>query len=452
MAYDDIDTPQSYDADSPTPVSSAAQAASRSRSMDDALTKSGDALRQSFARNPVVPNAPVSAAADGEDGAPPQSSYWDQMGHVAKFIFSAPDAQHPLASAASAAVQPPAPNVTVNTSGGPRMTPITAGAGYDSGDGRGQYERTSTPLDAAPQMPIGPVGVAAGAKTPTMMEGNVVSNGTNPIDATNRAARAQLDVMNASEKQEQEAKRAAGVRTAQEMQGTFDARNAARAQHVDDFMDRNTTEWALNSNPRLLAAYKGQMGQGRGNTTNIVNPGAPGATGADAPATNYVQNALAAQSAGQQSLASQLLAKKGDLEQRAGEQGLVAGAQNIKKGGIEIEHLQRQQSAIDSLHAAKTPDEINIASQKLLAMQGKNPNEYEVKPVGGRIVQNPDGTTSTVGGYVVIVNKANGTSQLVGQPADQTAEKGYGQHAEGSEVQDKSGKRYVIRNGQPVPV
>ena len=68
----------------------------------------------------------------------------------------------------------------------------------------------------------------------------------------------------------------------------------------------------------------------------------------------------------------------------------------------------------------------------------------------------PDGTQTVVGGYGIAINKNNGQQKVINPPAqnvlnDRATAGGYGEHPEGSTVQDKTGKQYKIINGQPVP-
>lgn len=139
------------------------------------------------------------------------------------------------------------------------------------------------------------------------------------------------------------------------------------------------------------------------------------------------------------------------LKGAQGAQGLREGAQKIQIGAADVKNRELLQKSVDMLHNAKTPEEQNSARQNLLIMQGKNPAEWKAVPVGGKIVTAADGTTSTVGGYAVLVNAITGEHLEVGKPKDQEASAGgYGEHPEGSSVTDKAGNVYTITKGQPV--
>jgi hypothetical protein len=172
----------------------------------------------------------------------------------------------------------------------------------------------------------------------------------------------------------------------------------------------------------------------------------PGLGGAD---NGYLKDALAMNEAGSR-------ANQQNLAMKQGEQGLAEGKQKLQGGEYTLANQKATQEAVDALHNAKSQDEIDQASAKLLTMQGHNPNEWELKPVGGKEVMGPDGTVSTVGGYVAAIHKRTGEVKLYGQPKDQVAPAGGPPQgvrhvdAQGNVAYKLPNGTFVDANGKPV--
>lgn len=128
----------------------------------------------------------------------------------------------------------------------------------------------------------------------------------------------------------------------------------------------------------------------------------------------------AAQGAGEQARRSDLGAQgeRMSLAQAAQMNPLnvTQAQQGVQKGAYELQGQQRMQQSLDELHNATKPQDVALAQQKVLAMMGKSVDDYDVKTVGGRVAIAPDGTSTIVGGYGVLVNKRTGASQLIGPP------------------------------------
>jgi hypothetical protein len=476
MAYEN----EQFDPESPTPVSSAAQAASRSRSMDAALTQSGDALRASFARNPVIPNAPRQAPSevyDPDAGAMVPStsgggsgiiSAAQRMGQSALNSMAnvatgyRPDQNYDardyarsgtgtgtLAAAAGNATPPPAEagtqmttpsQITVATSGEPRTALDTTKPQAQTST-RGNYSDT------------GPVQQATGG---------YYSGGANPIEQANQRARAELNVMNANERAQQDRNRVAGVAQGQQAQATFDARNKQRADEVDRWQNRNLVEWNLNNNPRLLADYK-KTEMNSAAYANANGPVAqaaginPAATAANTP-NPYLQEALAQNEAGskviQQQLAQRqgdIAARQGDVAVRAGEQGLVAGATNIEKGKVDLQNAQHVAALHTALSNAKTPDEQKRIGDQILLAAGHQPGpDWVFHPVGGGSITNDMGVSVPQPQGVFAMNTRTGQQMTFGGSNMQQNQPGQLPAGAVKHVDAKGNVAYKLPNGSYV--
>lgn len=135
---------------------------------------------------------------------------------------------------------------------------------------------------------------------------------------------------------------------------------------------------------------------------------------------------------------------------QGGQQELAKGAQALQAGQYNLQQQQRQQQAVDALHNAKTPEEQKSATSNLLVMQGKNPGEWDVKTIGGRVVVGPDGSSTVVGGYGVMVNKLTGEHQLVGPPPQSELNDRGAQHPDGTPG-TVDGVKGTIQGGKFVP-
>jgi hypothetical protein len=294
--------------------------------------------------------------------------------------------------------------------------------------------------------PAGPVTAAVSKADPT-----AVPTGMNTEQA-NAYYGAQNAVRNASERQDVSDARTSSVRQAAAGQASVDLDKAKGDNRVANFLAKNGADMVLAPRNSQYAAQRQAVLAGQQHANTALDAAQTRSTVANAAAVpsqrNYVQEALAQNEAGQK-------AQAGNLAQQEGQQKLAAGAQGLQVGQYTLQQHERMQQAVDSLHNAKTPEQQKAATANLLVMQGKNPAEWDAKTIGGRVVVGPDGSSTVVGGYGVLVNKLTGEHQLVGPPP-QSELNDKGQQLEGQTVRGKDGTPYAgktgkIVNGQFVP-
>lgn len=361
-----------------------------------------------FARNPVVPNSPPPPGGYSPLGGNPLdngSTLASAARKVSNFMMPGGSPWTAEAPAPSAAPKP-----TVAISGEVRR-PLD---GWQSGSADRQADGNRSAVATGPrdtdQYVFDPAQARGGASN---------LGGVDPaVRQANDEAGAKLAVMNANEAAARDRGHAINMLGNAQRQASYD--NSTKAQHdwVDQTAEKNYMEWTLNNNPRALAAYKASVQNGgRGTTINNNAAGVAIPGSQSLPENNYLQGALAQNEAGSKALQQRLATQKSQQE-------LQAVAQGIQKGALDVKSAERMQAAVDALHNAKTDQDRETATQNLLAMQGHNPQEWDLKTIGGREVMGPDGTVSTVGGYAAAIHKRTGEVKLYGQPKDQLAQAG----------------------------
>ena len=131
-----------------------------------------------------------------------------------------------------------------------------------------------------------------------------------------------------------------------------------------------------------------------------------------------------------------------------------------QRAGIEQQRLGMEQTTagfsnraakqMEDLHGVlanpnATPEQRQQATQTILALQGKQPqNEWGVQVTP--TTKNLDGSTSL--GSIVKYNKATGQTEVVGQQGQGSTNQA--PYPDGQELTGKDGKTYVVKNGVPV--
>ena len=143
----------------------------------------------------------------------------------------------------------------------------------------------------------------------------------------------------------------------------------------------------------------------------------------------------AVQQAGENARAGQRTAIE---QQRLGMEQTTAGFSN--RAAKQMEDLR---GVLANPNA--TPEQRQQATQTILALQGKQPqNEWGVQVTP--TTKNLDGSTSM--GSIVKYNKATGQTEVVGQQGQGSTNQA--PYPDGQELTGKDGKTYVVKNGVPV--
>jgi hypothetical protein len=304
----------------------------------------------------------------------------------------------PMQAAASTAVTAP---VTVAAS-----TSQPRPQGFSGGSADSVATRAGISRDGGAKGPVS--AAASGDYTPATNTPNVSTIGSSPsIDDANRRAGAELNVIRANENAALDRQHAISDLGNRERQATFEGRNKAWADHVDQVQNRNLMEWQLNGNPRALAAYKGAVdGKGQGPVSSAA--GIPPSALAGAAQTPYLQEALARNEAGSKSVQQELL-------QKQGAQQLQAGALGLEKGKIDLQNAQHISSLHQALSAAQTPEEQKRVSDQILLAAGHQPGpDWQVHAVGGGQVMSEMGVPVAQPQSIFAINTRTGAQMTFG--------------------------------------
>jgi hypothetical protein len=221
--------------------------------------------------------------------------------------------------------------------------------------------------------------------------------------------------------------------------GYADLEQAKSAARVAEFERKNGQVSGLQSGRNLSegkAAFAAVSDAANKRVSDLE--AAQRAPGVQAPKSNFVQNAQAANEATNKSLLSQSLAQRTAAE----------GAESQSRVALTKEELAQKKQFTDAygaLHNAKTPEERDVAMRNVLAMHGKAGPGWKAVTIGGGI--NPD-TGQANPQSVLVYNEQTNEKQLY--------DGGTGQLKGGDGVAPAAGgpkdgeKRTMNVNGKPV--
>ena len=138
--------------------------------------------------------------------------------------------------------------------------------------------------------------------------------------------------------------------------------------------------------------------------------------------------------------------EQGDTAREAGRNALAGEEMGLKRtaAGFQTRALQRVENLQTRYEAEKDPAKRSELARQLREIQGKEqPSEWgiQVTPT----TKNADGSTTE--GSVIRYNKATGQAERV----DTGANRNSAPYPDGTRLNGKDGKAYVVRNGVPVP-
>lgn len=111
--------------------------------------------------------------------------------------------------------------------------------------------------------------------------------------------------------------------------------------------------------------------------------------------------------------------------------------------GLQNRSAERLESAQNDVAAARTPEQMRTARQRLLALSGKGEGRWKAVALQGGTDALGNKTDSILGA----VDEFTGEMRRMGAPAPAAQAP-----AEGTRVRGKDGRIYEVRGGQPVPV
>ena len=230
--------------------------------------------------------------------------------------------------------------------------------------------------------------------------------------------------------------------------------NAADAMNASDFSRTQNAEY----NRQRAGILAGQM------DTQIMSASGRERRMLMEQKAGLIQQSMATPGEGPNLIARAQEVNAGGNSAAAGRQNIVSNAikqqqerQGVQKGAFDLMSSASKQQAIDSLHNAKTPQEVAAAQKNLLIMNGHDVGSKAVSYGARQQGVDSNGQPIYTGGGVFMYDPMDPTSGHMvtappesGAPGSASATGGYGGHPEGSEVVDGSGKHWVIKNGQPV--
>ncbi len=339
------------------------------------------ALTAQSARRPVTSNVEQAGPPDprGYFGQPPGTFGFEPIANAAKSLFT------------------PTP---VNISGTPRPSGQAYGMN-DRGAGTDNIGRVQPAAAAA----------AAPAAEPAQQAGLTT-------EQVNTNARAKLDIMNAADRQRQENFVNFDAARAREEAMRPDSREIERARseaRVANFRATDGADMILAPNNPGYAQQRNRIVQNAAEANQRANgmEVARALPSAVAPqGSNFVQNAAAAQAAGQS-------AQDSDQKQKLSDSLLKRGALEQQGLGLDNEGKKAHMAAVSELQAAgDDPHKQAAAERKLLALAGKT------EP-GWKAVVIPGGFDPDTGGQrassVLYYNQFTQQSQLMGGQGESLA-------------------------------
>ena len=382
-------------------------------------------------------NANLGPMAQPNAAAPAGGSYWSDMGKVGGALASA--AGKVARTVTSADWQPGSGAATPAPASTPPLT-VTATQQRQSDPantpGRGLMNAGAAYGDTTVKGPVGQAapGISSGNDFAAPMVGNA------PPAVPTDYGKAAMDTNDATQQQNL-------VQQRQTMIAQGDSSKAGwQAQQAEDALrTANNSNQGTKIGQRAVQNAQSNLKDARGASTaaDATYAGAMGGR-------NYVQEAQARQGLVQG-------AQTHGLDMAKGAQGLATGQQGLQKGDYELKQQARLQDAMQALHSAKTPADMETARTNLMIMHGMDPKEWQATPIAGRPGP-PDasGNPTWVGGGVSYLNTRTGAHMIQAMNSEETGAGGksaaYGPHQNGTRVQDKDGNQFDIVNGQPVPV
>jgi hypothetical protein len=351
----------------------------------------------------------------------PFASITKPLGNAARWVTSAD--RNPMGAAQA---QTPPLNVTTDA---PRGNPSYVQPNRDSdtsGDasvlpGAGQY----TQGRAQP-------GIASGNMDATAMVGKAQTNADGMTD----------DQRNNAPFLEQQRQMADNSRV----------QNAADAMGANDFKRTQGAEYARQNAGILAGQMDSKIAAASGRERRMLMEQKQG----------LIQQSMATPGEGPNLIARAQEVNAGGNSAAAGRQNIVSNAikqqsekQGVQKGAYDLQGQARMQTALDAMHNAKTPQEAEQARQNVLIMGGHNPDEWDMKTIGGKAIVNADGTTTVVGGYGAAINKRTGQVTLHGQQGSELGGGGTPQgvkhtDAQGNVAYKQTDGSFLDANGNPV--
>jgi len=354
--------------------------------------KSNQMLRDSYARNPVIPNAAPTP--------PPAKDFEDPMASM-----------HPQPqNDAAYALMPPEYNPATYTQQAPaQKAPVVT---PEATSPRGPVQAAVNAPKPEPTPPPAPVQAAAPAAVPGV---NTVPGSQN-YAATAQAqpnARTELDLIRAREQQDLQSRNDAMQRGAN-WASAWDAQRKAESEaRVANFRATNGADMVLRGGPSD-EAMKGAIVQQAAiaNARRTAADTALTAASQPAPQRNYIQEAALGGQLREQSLAGSDARLTGQMTR----QGQAVNQQTAEQ---KLQQEKRISDTSAAMLAEKDPTKREQLQQSILTMLGKDPREgFKVLPYSLPDRTNEFGAVMKGGQGLVLVGP-DGKAQVIGPGAPQ---------------------------------